>query len=603
MKFLLMMPKLANSSKVKYNFPIGISYVSSALKKADIPVDTLNPNHAEDTVKDILKTLAPTYDVILTGGLSGQIHAIKDIIDAAKVANPQIITIVGGGVISSNPSVAMDTLTNADIGVIGEGEITNVELCKCLDQGHQLSDVAGIVYRSNGALKQNARREVIENLDSIPFPDLDGFDIQTYLRLSSQTMFGSQGDRTFFILTARSCPFNCTFCYHTLGNKYRVRSLENVFIEIELLRDKYGITQFVLSDELFASDKRRVMLFSQFMKDRHLSWYATFRIDHVDNELIEIIKKSTCKQMFFGIESVNDGILKSMHKNLTRSTIECNLKKVYDANIPFGGNLLFGDPQDTFQTCKENIEWYHKHPKYNLSLININAYPGTRIYKDAVDNGLISDEKKFLLDNCPVINLSRMSDAECASIQKMILECNHGVSLTQQKLLSFNPETKQTVVYGRCIKCGTYVKSENILLFTKDYSYIYCPNCGVKHIARLPHELEYNLIYNIKSMLENRQKIVLWGVHPGTWSIFNSNEIFKHPDIIFVDSNHLRQNLKITDNNKSIFDPRIFQEEDFNSIVFCYPHLYSSYADSIKSQYPSISNFVDILSLLSENID
>lgn len=601
MKFLLIMPKLANNIHVKYNFPLGLAYISAAMKAAALAVDTVNPNHNGESIESVVARLAGNYDAILSGGLSGQFHSVKVIFDTAKRVNPHIVTIAGGGLITANPVVSMQALETADIAVVGEGEETTVELCRALEKGAPLDTVAGIVFKgSDGRISQTERRPEIANLDSIPFPDLDGFDIETYLHLSSQTMFGTQGERTFFLLTARSCPYNCSFCFHTVGNKYRLRTLENIFSEIELLNTKYGVQQFVLSDELFAASKERVRKFSEYMKSRKLSWYATFRLDQVDDELIAIIKNSTCKQMFFGIESVNDSILKSMRKNLTRKTIETSIKKVFDADIPFGGNLLFGDPKDTVETCRENLEWYKRHPEYNLSLINISCYPGTQIYQDALRRGIIRDEVQFLRDGCPVINISSMSERECATIQQEILEVGNGFPLKDQKLHSFNAETRQARVEGECRKCGKHIVSENILLLTKDYSYIYCPQCGAKHNACLPDEMAEKLEDKIALLLTQNRKIALWGVQPATWEIFNRSSVYTHPGITFVDSNGARRALKLTAAQKPIFPPKIFKEKHFDSVLFFYPHLYATYQQSIQSDYPLIENFTDALELMGE---
>lgn len=599
MRFLLIMPKLTSNINVKYKFPIGIAYISAVLKANGFDVISYNPNHTDKSIDIIIQEFAQKYDVILSGALSSQFHFLKAIFDQAKKVNQNIITICGGGAITATPFVTMRALENVDIGVIGEGEETIVELCSHLQDGKSLANIKGIIWKDhNNQLIKNQERVPIQNLDTIPFPDLEGFDIEQYIKLSSQMPYSSQDEITFPILTARSCPYRCTFCFHTLGKKYRTRSLNNIFMEIDLLYKKYSITSFALSDELFATDKEKVRRFSQFMNERKLQWSANFRLDSVDDELISIIKNSTCTRMFFGIENINNNILKNMNKNLTKEIIEVNLKKVYDANIPFGGNLLFGDPADTLEISLENINWYKKHPEYNLSLANITCYPGTAIYKDAVSKGKIQDEVDFLKKGCPVINLTSMENNECASVQKAILECGHGFPLNEQTLIDFNVKTKQAKVKGRCLKCNKDVVSRDILFFTKENSHIYCPYCGAKHVGETPKNLLNNLINNIKLKLKNNYKIAIWGVQPGTWRLFNEIQIFEHDNITFIESNDMRRNLKITRSCKEIYSPEIFLKHKYDEVIFCYPNIFAIYNSYIKTKFPKIDKVTDILDLL-----
>lgn len=145
--YLLIMPKVAINVNVKYNFPVGIPYLSAAMKQAGFNVTTINPNHTEDDIYTILKDKLNDIDVLLTGGLSGQFYLVKELIDAAKRIKPSLTVIVGGGLITASPEIAMKALENADFGVRGEGELTCVELCRALEQDLDIQSVPSIVYK------------------------------------------------------------------------------------------------------------------------------------------------------------------------------------------------------------------------------------------------------------------------------------------------------------------------------------------------------------------------------------------------------------------------------------------------------------------------
>lgn len=130
LNFLLVMPRLIQSVGDGYVFPLGIAYVSSSMKKAGFNVVTLNLNHREGDVFEIIKSTMKDNNihVVATGGLSPQFHLVKNVIESAKRVNSNITIVVGGGLISADPETAIEALELADFGVIGEGETTMCEL-------------------------------------------------------------------------------------------------------------------------------------------------------------------------------------------------------------------------------------------------------------------------------------------------------------------------------------------------------------------------------------------------------------------------------------------------------------------------------------------
>lgn len=148
MKYLMVMPRIVSKVGDAYQFPLGLPYVSAALKQADIDVLTVNLNQIEGTVEDILieKIESKNIDVVMTGGLSFQYWPIYQILEIVK-KHTDALTVVGGGIISSDPDAAIKALEYVDIAVVGEGEITAVELCKALNENKELKDVQGIIWK------------------------------------------------------------------------------------------------------------------------------------------------------------------------------------------------------------------------------------------------------------------------------------------------------------------------------------------------------------------------------------------------------------------------------------------------------------------------
>jgi len=160
----------------------------------------------------------------------------------------------------------MIALEYADFGVIGEGEITINELCSSLENSRKFSEIDGIIYKSGNFYIITKPRKEIKNIDFIPWPDYKGFEVEKYLRLSPPGISGLNRQNTVFMLASRSCPYNCTFCFHTTGKKYRQRSLDNFFEELDYMVSQYNIDFICMSDELFARDIQRVKEFCERIK-------------------------------------------------------------------------------------------------------------------------------------------------------------------------------------------------------------------------------------------------------------------------------------------------------------------------------------------------
>ena len=200
--FLLVMPRIVNKIGDGYSFPLGLPYVSSAIKNAGFQVYTYNLNHHEGKVEDLLKEqiLLHNIDAVFTGGLSFQYYPLRQLVEAVKNINPELFVLVGGGIITGDPEAAMEALEYVDAVVIGEGEITDVEVCKALECGQLLDEIDGlIINKGNHNYVQTKPRKEIENIDTIAWPDYDGFELEKSFD-STPGVSGLNSTRTIFML-------------------------------------------------------------------------------------------------------------------------------------------------------------------------------------------------------------------------------------------------------------------------------------------------------------------------------------------------------------------------------------------------------------------
>ena len=412
-----------------YVMPMGILYVSAYVKRSNVAnVHTLNLNHESGNEYDILKNHIKANNITLVGigGLSGEYSDIERMVEYIHDIDNKILIMVGGGIMTADPKVTMRAMPFVNFGIIGEGEQTVVDLIQTLSSDGDIANVNGLIYRSEGTLKTTAKRAEIENLDSLPFPDYEGFNYAEYLKCNPDLSDEGRKYSQVSVIGGRSCKYNCTFCFHPSGSKYRQRSLDSIFQEIDYLVKNYNISYIALREELFATDNERVRQFCRRVESYDFDWSIQLRIDSINQELVNTLKGTRCRYVFVGIESADDKVLKSMRKGITLAQIEKALEMLQVAGLNSRSGVIFGDSEETYQTAMFSLDWFKKnHAKYRTFVDMIIAFPGSIIYQRACKSGIIPDPVQFLKDGCPIVNISKMSDSEFDDLVQQIERINY----------------------------------------------------------------------------------------------------------------------------------------------------------------------------------
>lgn len=600
LNYLLVMPRLVQNIGDGYSFPLGITYISSSMKNAGYNVITLNLNHSEGDVYEIIKKEIEEKNihVVATGGLSFQYTMVRRVVEAAKRVNSEIITIVGGGIISGDPEPAMIALEYAGFGVIGEGEITINELCNAIEQSRNFSEIDGIIYKSGNSYIMTKPRKEVDNIDSIPWPDYKGFEIEKYLRISPPGISGLNRQNTVFMLTSRSCPYNCTFCFHSTGKKYRQRSMDSFFEELDYMVSQYKIGFIDLADELFARNIQRVKEFCERIKKYNIQWFAQFRVDNdITPELLAILKDSGCEIMGFGLESADNRILKSMRKGTTVEQIERALKLVYDAGISFDGAFIFGDIEETWETANNTLNWWRNHSEYKVGLNLITVYPGSYLYKYACENGIIKDKVQFLKDGCPQINVSKLTDKEYSILVREILEAPMTLTKTlsqiEAKIIDY--KTGRVTVAGTCSVCEKRNQWENVKLFAA--SFLACEHCGQRYNVVLPDEFRLIIDNNIRKLLDRYGKLAVWGINYHTADLFKKSKALSDPKVYSIEISELKRKMDLY--GKQINPPEIINSENIEVVIVSIPAYINEITGRIRANYKNVKKVIDICELIN----
>lgn len=495
MKLLIVVPRASAGDAVnyKYLFPLGLAYISSVLKQAHHSVDCFNTNHYAGPIDNLIGNLLTQnkYDYVLTGGLSTSYGQIKMIADAVNKSEPKIGLILGGGIISSEPELMFNAL-GPDYVVIGEGEKTICELLKCLTNKEDVSQVSGIAYRDrNGRIRCTKPAVAIADLDSIPYPDFDGFEFNKYLDQMQPTdqYFYDLFDqpRVYPIVCSRSCPFLCTFCFHPAGNKYRQRSIDSIMAELTVMVKKYRINAIAIYDELFSNNHKWLYEFCRCFKEFSASlpwecrWICQMRVDKMDEETLKTMKDAGCYMVSYGLESYSPTVLKSMKKHITPQQIKRAVDATLQNNISIQGNFIFGDSAETTITAQETLSYWKKHNYAGIMLGFINPYPGSDIYHQCVKRGIIKDKLDFIAHHIfDVFNMTEtMTDEEFEKLKIDIYEAE-----LKYRIYAVADSVEQQrdgvhTIHVRCPHCQNMIDYKNYPLTVKSYYcyMVYCRSC------------------------------------------------------------------------------------------------------------------------------
>lgn len=500
MKLLIIFPRRLGSRldsddiNYSYLFPLGLAYISSVLKQSGHHVDCLNLNHRSGSVENLIHEALDAggkYDFACTGGLSPYYRHIKKIADAVHSHKSDTRLILGGGLISSEPELMLNAL-NPDFIVIGEGEKAIVELLSCLESKGDLSGVHGIGYRDkSGKVVCNEPQPAIMDLDSLPWPDFEGFEFGTYLDNLKPTdqFFYDLHDfpRVYPIICSRSCPYRCTFCFHPLGNKYRQRSMDSIMQELEVAIKLYRVNVIAIYDELFSYDRERVYEFCKRLKKLQeetsweIKWSCQMRVDGLDEEFLKTMKDAGCYMVSYGFESYNQVVLDTMKKHITTEQIDNAVQLTLKNNISIQGNFIFGDRSETTQTANETLTYWKRNNHAGILLGFISPYPGTELYNNCIKKGIIKDKLDFIENHIfDIINMTdAMTDDEFEKLKLDIFEAKLRYSIYAKPLSLKKTEDGTYNIQVKCPHCLEILEYKRYAIPSRLFYNImaYCRRC------------------------------------------------------------------------------------------------------------------------------
>lgn len=403
------------------DFPSGFAYIASALKQAGHTVIGGNFNNIVGYVDaptmlkaELTKKIKETNpELIGLGGLCTDYKFLKDAIGIIRETTKAPIVL--GGQIVNQDAEDVFKLLKPDWAVVGDGERAIVE-------------IADGVAQSKGIIDSGTN----PNIDSVAFPDYEPFGVRDMMDnygMATRLLYRytRTNPRLYNIVTARHCPFACSFC--TKHQVYQERSIENIMAEIKEAYEKYQFNILLILDELFVVNKQRMRDFCVAVLQGKLQYgwdfdwmFQTHASAKLDYDHLCLAKEAGCVSFSYGLESASPTVLKSMNKKIEPEQVAEAIDLAKQTGIGFSANLIFGDPAETMETIAESLSFWLKHSQDScIFLSNVSPYPGSQLFAECQKKGLFLDKAAYYenIDKNPV-NLTAIHDREYAGHTQLI---------------------------------------------------------------------------------------------------------------------------------------------------------------------------------------
>jgi radical SAM superfamily enzyme YgiQ (UPF0313 family) len=421
------------------SFPLGLAYLAAVLEKnghsatiIDMPVKKMEDVRLRETLA------RERFGLVGISCMTIEYTSALDLSGVIKDALPGVPVVFGGPHPSADPT---ETMKNeyVDFVVMGEGEETLLGLVRALETGSPLEAVNGLAFKKNGSTVLNERRDVIRDLDSIPFPALHLLKLDEYYTFQIPRLVPKR-KRYMSLFTSRGCPYGCIYCHKIFGKKYRARSPQNVLEEIKILYHNYGVRELIIEDDNFTMDLERAKKICDMIVAEGLDVAIQFpngvRADRMDEELMAKLKKAGAHSMSIGIESgvkrVQGIIKKGLDLDKVRRTVELASKY----GIRTNGFFMLGFPGETKEEIRATIAFARGLKLDTADFSIATPYPYTELMEMSIARGYLKGRDFSVFDvKTPNLETEDFSSDDLKKLQKQAYLSFYGAPLRLIKTL------------------------------------------------------------------------------------------------------------------------------------------------------------------------
>ncbi len=424
MNVLLINSPLKTNCPAQGAYPMGLAYIGAVLKNKGCTVEVLDGGpgkQSEESVSSFFKARGNKFDLVAFSGMVTTYKYAKWLAATIRKHNPRAIIVAGGSICTAGELL----LENSDFDAVcvGEGEDVAARLYDVLNEGKEISSIANLMVKKEGKIHYPIESKPVD-IDSIPLPCWDLFDMESYTKTPYLVNVKTP---SITMITSRGCPFECTFCYRNFGRKIRHRKVDDIMEEIKSAVELFGIGHIDFLDEIFNADLEKVKaLCSKIISEKiQITWRCIGRTDFADKETLGLMYEAGCRWIGYGIESGSQKMLDRMKKHQKIENIENTIQMSRDAGLIVTGTFIIGMPGEDEKTIEENRKFFRRNKLFNIPFFPV-PYPGTALYGECRQKGLIKDEEEYIcaLDKDATeltINLTDFTDEKLIETRETLI--------------------------------------------------------------------------------------------------------------------------------------------------------------------------------------
>ena len=427
-------PVVLVSREIGFTFPLSYAYLAGHLKSCGEDVRILFRRSAASSFDDLVRDILALKPVLVGfGNLYPELEDIRSIIADLDASGRNFPVVIGGQMVSPIPEFAV-TVTGADVGVIGEGEIVLHQVVTALREGRDVAEVGGLAIRQGDSVILTGLGEYFQDLSDLPPVPYELFPTDQWLpvgRWYAEHIIQPHWryrDRVVNVHGGRGCPYRCNFCYH--HSKPRYRALPQMMAEAAEGLKRFDATMLYFSDDLAVCNPRRAEQLACEIAalDRPVDFSVSARFDILDrmsDELLQELSDRGCRVMGLGIESGSDRMLKIIGKNCTSEVVLKGLQRLRRVGIIPTVSIMVGQDSETRDDVEASISLMRESVRDNPNIFYpftiATPFPGSSLYDLAFEKGLLTSHREFYdmffppqgqakgLDRL-LVNFSAMSD-------------------------------------------------------------------------------------------------------------------------------------------------------------------------------------------------
>ena len=372
-----------------FYYPYYLAYATGNLEKHGFRtklVDAVANEWSQEETLKFVKHFKP--DLVVVDTSTPSIYNDVDI--ASKIKDFVSHVSLVGTHPTHLPEDTLNLSEKIDSVCRGEYDETVVELAEAIESAKPLEKIKGMSYRKKGKIVHNPGRPLIKDLDSLPFVSeiyKKHLNIRKYF-------YASLTWPQVTILTARGCPYNCSFCNIPFKSSYRFRSPENVAEEFEYIQNEIPyVREVMIEDDTFPVLRERTRKICKLLVKRgiRLKWSCNARVN-TDFETLRLMKKAGCRLLCVGFETPKQNVLDNIHKKTTKNLQIDFMKFTKKLGLLVNGCFILGLPGDTEKTIRETIEFAKELNPDTAQFYPLMVYPGTEAYEWAKRSGYLITE-------------------------------------------------------------------------------------------------------------------------------------------------------------------------------------------------------------------